>query len=57
MDPSASDARRDAIMGLLLVKELILVDKTANVKAGNVRLRGLPYLQVLASPAIGGLNV
>jgi len=42
----ASDACRDAIMGLLLVKELILVDKNAKIRAGHVRLRGLPYLQV-----------
>jgi hypothetical protein len=33
-------------MGLLLVKELILVDKNVGIRAGHIRLRGLPYLQV-----------
>ena len=32
-------------MGLLLVKELIVIDKGAGVRAGEVRMRGLPYLQ------------
>lgn len=37
---------REEIIGLLLVKELILVDKNAGVRAGDIRLRALPYLQV-----------
>lgn len=36
-------------MGLLLVKELILIDKNAGTLAGEVRMRGLPYLKVLPS--------
>ena len=38
-------ACRDEIMGLLLVKELIVIDKGAGVRAGEVRMRGLPHLQ------------
>ena len=33
-------------MGLLLAKELIVVDKSAGTRAGEIRMRGLPYLQV-----------
>lgn len=37
---------REEIIGLLLVKELIVVDKSGGVRAGDIRLRGLPYLEV-----------
>lgn len=37
---------REEIIGLLLVKELIIVDKGSGVRAGDIRLRGLPYLKV-----------
>ena len=38
-------------MGLLLVKELIMVDKEARTRAGEVRMRGLPYLKVRSEHA------
>lgn len=38
---------RHEILGLLLVKDLIVLDKNTGVKAGEVRLRGVPFLQVI----------
>ena len=37
---------RDEILGLLLVKDLIILDKNQGVRAGEIRLRGVPFLQV-----------
>ena len=33
-------------MGLLLVKDLIVIDKSSQIRAGEIRLRGVPFLQV-----------
>ena len=39
-------------MGLLLVKDLIIVDANSGIKAGEVRLRGVPFLQVILRCAL-----